>query len=520
LAHQQKNQFSGVAAFRGAMMVTGSTYVTYALGLLTSIVVARTLGPDDFGRYSYVVWLAGMLVMLASNGLTHSAIRFVSESLGRSDPGSASGVHAWLQRRHYACLFLVGVLFVVAFPFTPHPDVGSLGVIIAITLVAGLSKTVYLFDVSVGKGYGRYGIEASANIAVSVVNFVAVLVLASQGAGLVAYLVVFACAGLAYALSARLMLRQGSPAPSPGPLDPVLLPRLRKHLYWSVVLALTFAFTNKSIETYLLSVLAGPAAVGFFAIAVALTRGGIEMLSSGLATVLLPMMAHAYGQGGHERASEIMSSATRYFTCLGLLLAGAGVLVAPAAIHLLYGEAYAAVVLPLQLMIAAAGLTLSEGAFSALLASTDNQRIRVVFVGLSLVVTLVMALLLIPTWGLMGAVVGHAIARVVTLLATAIGVRRVLHMRLPARELALLAAASGLAIIPAVALALLLGEPWGGVPASVLYVVAFLALGVVFGAWRAEDVALLDRIASRYPRLHATAGPWLARWGAARGGGA
>src|SRR5690606_13369762 len=97
LARQQSNQlFSGVSAFRGAMMVTGSTYVTYALGMLTSIVIARTLGPDDFGRYAYVVWLAGLLVLVVNNGITTTAIRFVSESLGRGAAEVAGSVHGWL----------------------------------------------------------------------------------------------------------------------------------------------------------------------------------------------------------------------------------------------------------------------------------------------------------------------------------------------------------------------------------------------------------------------------------------
>src|SRR5690606_29794999 len=112
------HQFSGVGAIRGAMMVMGSTYVTYALGLLTSILVARTLGPDDFGRYSYIVWLAGMLIAFSNNGITTTAIRFVSESLGRGSPESSRRVHGWLWRRQLFCIALVAVVFLVVTPFS------------------------------------------------------------------------------------------------------------------------------------------------------------------------------------------------------------------------------------------------------------------------------------------------------------------------------------------------------------------------------------------------------------------
>ena len=54
---------------------------------------------------------------------------------------------------------------------------------------------------------------------------------------------------------------------------------------------------------------------------------------------------------------------------------------------LMYGERYDAVVLALRVMIVVGGLTMGEAAFNALLSTTDNQRMRVVFACLSLVVT-------------------------------------------------------------------------------------------------------------------------------------
>ena len=71
--------FGRGAAIRAALQMTGSTYVIYATGLLVSALIARSVGPADFGRYSYLVWLAGVLIMVGNNGLTTSAIRFVSE---------------------------------------------------------------------------------------------------------------------------------------------------------------------------------------------------------------------------------------------------------------------------------------------------------------------------------------------------------------------------------------------------------------------------------------------------------
>lgn len=520
MASQQTNQpFSGLSAIRGAMMMTGSTYVTYGLGMLVSIVIARSLGPEDFGRYSYVVWLAGLVVVLANNGLSTSAIRFLSESLGRGVPATARRVHGWMRRRQWACMLLVGVGFVLLVPLLVPAGWGGdkLGLFVAVTLAAGLLKAWFIFDVSVAKGYGHYGIEAASTVLVSVLNIAAVLLLWWLHAGLEAYLLLFALAGGAYALTGHLLRRRARLIPARGAVDAVVLPRMRRHLYWTVLLALAWAFSNRSIETWLLNRLVGAAAVGYFAIAAALVRGGVDMLASGLATVLMPMMAHAFGAGGQARAGEIMGNAMRYFTCMGLLLAGTGALAAEPLIALLYGPAYHPVVLPLQVMFVVGGLTLAEGAFNALLSTTDNQKLRVGFVGLSLVVTAMMAVLLVPRYGLMGAVAAHACSRVLVFAAIGFGITRMMHMRLPWHELARLLAAALVAAGTGLVVLSVLPSRWAGIAAAVVYAVTLIACTVAFGAWREQDLRELGIFTARYPHLHSAVRPFL---GWASGGAA
>lgn len=495
------------------MLVTGSTYVTYGLGMLTSIVIARTLGPDDFGRYAYVVWLAGLLVVLTNNGITTTAIRFVSESLGRGAGAGADSIHGWLWRRQLASALLVAIGFLLLLPqlMPTGWKQDTLAMFVVATLVAGMCKAWFLFDVSVAKGHGHYGIEAGATVAMGLLNIVAVLALMGLGAGLESYVALFALVGAGHVVAGRMLSSRAGLRANHLPLDPDVRPRLRRHLAWTILLILAWALGNKSIETWLLNRTVGAAAVGYFAIAAALTRGGIDMLASGLGTVLMPMMAHAFGAGGHERAGFIMSSAMRCYAALGLLLAGAGALAAPAMVSLLYGPAYTAVIVPLQVMVVIAGLTLAEGAFGALLSTTDNQRLRVGFVALSLLVTVALALVLVPRYGLMGAVVAHAVSRLVVFTVTAVGITRMMTLPTPWRELVRLALAACVALVPALLLQQRLPDAWGGLVAAAVYGLGYVVATVLLRAWRPEDGELLAGFAARYPRVSAVARPWLAR---------
>ncbi|WP_313927399.1 oligosaccharide flippase family protein [Pseudoxanthomonas sp.] len=506
--------FNGRTAVRGAIMVMGSTYVTYALGMLTSILLARTLGPDDFGRYTYMVWMAGLLIMFSNNGLTTTAIRFASESLGRGAPENASNIHGWLRRWQLACVVLVAFLFLLTMPlFKPSGWDGHLAVFAGVVLVAAIAKAIFLFDVSVAKGYGLFHVEARSTVTMSLLSIVAVLVMVLLKAPLLAYLLLFAVVSVGYAVCSSTMLRKAGVRPSREPVDPATLARLKRHLGWTVLLTLAYAISNKSIETWMLNAMVGSAAVGYFAIAAALTRGGVDLLASGLGTVLMPMMGHAFGKDGQEGVNTIMANAMRYFAFIGLLLAGGGALVADSAITLLYGADYKAVVDPLRVMMIVGGFTMIGGAFNALLSTTDNQHLRVGYVLFSILSVGVLSVLLIPRYGLNGAVAAHAISEVLIFTLMATGVSRLLMLRVPWRELGRMLLCALMAIAVALVPMLMGGiNPWTELAGGLIYGLVFVLGTVVMRAWRAGDIQHVDALLQRYPALAGRMQGRLQRW--------
>lgn len=505
--------FGRVAALRGALLMTGSTYVVYALGLVVSALIARDIGPEDFGRYAYLVWLAGMLGMFANNGLTTTGIRFVSESLGRDQPDTAARIHGWLWRRQLLCLLAVALLYLASLPLFERGGWLSteLPLFAAVVLLSMFGKSSFIFFISMAKGYGRFGIEASATVGLGLLNAAAVALLAWHGVGLHAYLAVFTLTSLAFGVLGLWMSRRAGLRPRGGLSDPDLLARLRTHLWWTVLLVLTAALSNKAVETWLLNALVGATEVGYFAIAAALTRGGVDLLSSGLTTVLMPMMAHAFGAAGIEQVNRVLSNAVRIFQFFGLLLAGAGALAADLVVHLMYGEAYAPVAEVFRWMVIIGGLTLTEGAFGALLSTTDHQRLRAFFATASIVITAAFAVVLVPQYGLIGALWAHVASRLIVMVLLVLGVRRLLQIRLPWRELLRLLLAALLAVAPALSIALLWPDPWLRFAAGVLYALLYIALSLLLRGFQSADIETLQEALQRKPRLQARLGPLLHR---------
>jgi O-antigen/teichoic acid export membrane protein len=496
-----------------ALMITASTYITYALGLVVSALIARSIGPEDFGRYSYIIMLVGVMVIFANNGLTTSGIRFVSECLGSGSQDAARHVHGWLLRGQFLSQLLIALAFLAAMRWLqPTGWAESMTVFAAIVVVCIAAKSMFLFDVSIAKGYRTFKVEAVTNISVSISTALAAVVMFLLHAALLHYLMLFVVSSLAYWLVAAHMLRRLQIKPVSGGIEPELKRRVRNHLGWTIVLTLVAALSNKSIETYLLNALTGPAEVAYFAIAAGLTRGGVDLLSSGLTTVLMPAMAHAFGAGGHERVNDILARAVRYFHFLGLMLAGVGVCVSVPAIALMYGARYEPVVAVLRVMMLVSGLTLCEGAFGALLSITDHQRARAGFAMFSVSVNAIAAFLLIPKFGLTGAVMAHAISRGLLFIAIIVAIKKVMPVRLPLAEIVRLTLAGVLAAALAALILTFMPGLLAGIVAAVAFGLAFVTLTVVLRAWEKTDATLVLSLIDRLPgKLKLLRGP-VARW--------
>jgi O-antigen/teichoic acid export membrane protein len=507
------NSQSRFAALKAAALIATSTYVTTALGLLVSVFIARTLGPHDYGQYAYLLWLSGLLVVFGNHGLGISGIRFISESLGRQDAQEARNVHGWLQRQQRLSLVLVlGAFALIAVLWPPAGWQGSLALLLGVIAVSVVSKVFFLFDVSMAKGYSQYSVEAVSNMVMSLLYTGGVATLAWLHASLTSFALFFAVISAGHIVVVKRQLaKAGISAGHQAPSNE-LLARIKPHLWWTIILVVVATLSNKTIETFLLSALIGPAEVGYFSIASALTKGGIDLLSSSLTTMLMPMMAHAYGAGGMRKVNEILSDSVRYFLFMGLVLAGLGTLWSALGISLMYGDRYEPVVNVLRVMVLIGGLTLSEGAFGALLSTTDHQKLRAGMAAASVGISALTSVLLVPAYGLKGAVIAHAVTRVLVVLIMGGGITRMLAVTLPLRDIARLLGCAMLAALCTLPLLWLSTSVWMQFAAGIVYVLAFIPATMWLKAWHAKDAHMLVALLERKPALFGVLTPFMSRW--------
>jgi len=505
--------FGRLSMLQAAIFVTASTYVSYGISIVVSAIVARALGPADYGQYAYLVWLTGLLVMLANHGLTTSGIRFVSESLGRKRSDQAGHVWSWLHRQQRLSIGVVLALFAGWMLWASHLTWHmNTALVIGVVLVCVYTKSSYLFDVSMAKGYGNFRIEPLATTLTSVLSGMAAVLLAWQHAGVSAFIYLFTATSLvSYSLAGRLLKRAHIEA-EPGAIEPALLAELRRHLLWTALLIISASLSTRAIETYLLASRYGPEQVAYYTIAGGLMRGSADLLTIGLSAVLLPAMSRAYGAGGIELVRPMFADSLRYLTFMGLLLAGSGALWADPVLRIMYGSKYLPAIPVLQAMLVCMGVSMSDGLTGTLLTSTGQQRIRAWILFGNLAVAAALAIVLVPRYGLIGATLSYVTSKLLNSSVVGAIALRSTGSRLPVARLLRLLAAALIAGATALAMLALLRDTLGWIIAGLVYAAVLLPASILLRSWTLQDVDLALQLAGKIPYLGYWARPLCEIW--------
>jgi O-antigen/teichoic acid export membrane protein len=94
--------------------------VALVTGFVTSILIARGLGPGQLGQYALVMSVAGIASSLSDLGIGQTAIRYASRAVSLSDQEEQFAVLRWAFRLRVALAMAVTVLFMLLAPVIAH----------------------------------------------------------------------------------------------------------------------------------------------------------------------------------------------------------------------------------------------------------------------------------------------------------------------------------------------------------------------------------------------------------------
>ena len=328
---------------RGASLTLVTRALALLIGIASSVILARALGPAGRGEYALIVLIPALFQFIGGFGLEPSVTYLVAKRRHEARVIALTLVLASLGLG----LLLIGVYALVAAvpAYLRYLQAAAVDPSLVWVLIALLPLTLAAQSVVAAiLGLERYRIYNLATLITPVANLALLLalvvVLRLGVAGAVIAAAAAGVLGLAGAASLLLRVSTGRACYLPTVIREWLSYGLRAHA------ANVAWFLHYRADMFLVAYLAGPAALGFYATAVGLGEK-LYMPPSAIGTVLFPRVAGASSEDA-RRVTPAAARTTFWLTlCLSALLA----IAAWPLVLALYGSEFLPSVAPLWLLL-------------------------------------------------------------------------------------------------------------------------------------------------------------------------
>lgn len=402
---------------RGTAVTAAARGGALVLGIASSIILARALGPAGRGMYALIVLIPALLALTGGLGLDPATTYFVARRRDRAR--SLATTLALTSAALGVALIAVYALITALPPYrhflrTTGAEPALVWILVALLPATLAAQTLTAAVLALGR-YRTYNVITLVTPAVTLL----LLLVLVGGPGLdIAGAVVAAGLGTAAGLIAAVMaFHQVAPAAEPGSDGGVL--RAAFGFGWRAHLGNLAWFIHYRADMFLVGYLAGPAALGFYSTAVGLAEK-LYLAPSAVGTVLFPRVASGDAEreaaGGREpdgrdagprpgtggSAAE-SARACRHTLWLTVALAAALAIVAPPLIELLYGAAFRPSVAPLWALLPGVASLAVGRVVSADLSGRGRPGVVARANGALAAVNVALNLWWIPLWGATGA---------------------------------------------------------------------------------------------------------------------
>ena len=406
-----------IGKFTKNILITFGTRVfQLILGIGSSVIIARMLGPQGRGIYSLAILLPGLLAVFTNLGIGPASVFYIGKK--KYSPKEVFGTNIIFAGLISIFTIIIGLIIVFFFSDKLFPGVPkeclflALSVIplqffsgFAVHILLGLQKIkkynfiqliqnfIFLFLIIIFLLGLRFGVKAviTANILAIFVGSVVLFLQTKKETN-----------GIVFSLNREIIK------------DFVL--------YGSkIYLGNILSFLHYRIDMFMLNVFLNPIAVGFYSVAAALAEK-IWLISQSAGTLLFPRVSSETNEESLNKFTPLVCRNTLFITTLSaifLFLIGRWLII------LLYSKEFSNSVLPFQILLIGA-ITISGW---RILASDLNGRgkplLNSYITGISVIINIILNIIFIPKFGINGAAWATAISYTIVLIITIIVYSRI-----------------------------------------------------------------------------------------------
>ena len=395
---------------RNFIYVSGASYIEYAIGFAVSIVIARSLGPNEFGKYTFAIWLSGQLLLLATNGIANNLLKFAGEAVGANKCGQLIGIKRWHETvALFCCCAVVAGLLIFA-QLAPPSIAATLTISnLVLIVLAVIFRVYYRLDVAFAQAVGDFEIASKIQSLGAVCLLGTMMACAFFKAEAHAFFSVFVGVSfLQFAVLKALVIRKLSLTKTKLEINADRVLEFRTNLFYGAPFTLVAVCTWGAPEMLFLKNLGSNEIVAFFSISLTVAKATSELCVGALGAMINSSFANEMGENGSQGVAKIIERVLPYFIIFALAGSVIGTLGTPHLITLGFGSKYIAAIPAIHVMVAAIFLYAVTIPFSAAQLIGNKPKHRLVMAAACAALNILLSYFLVHRYGLIGGAIGYS----------------------------------------------------------------------------------------------------------------
>jgi O-antigen/teichoic acid export membrane protein len=394
-----------------------STATDVAISFVVSILLARGLGTEEYGRYSFLMWFLSLAALLVNLGLGEMTRRYVAEAVGRGDKEAPTGIIQLVLVIRVGVTLLVSLIIIVISGYLTQVfhEVNS-GTYFILIAVALLPNTVDLVLSSIFTGFQKYEYGAYIGLLMSPLRLVGIIVMLALGYGvkeiiMMTTVVWFIGMIVGFLVLGRLMPLRALVSKSR--LEPALRKSALK--YSSALMGIQGVnyFLWSQAEVLFLGLYTTVESIAFYNLAFKIPQMTINLIPFVFGRVLLPTIAEQFGKGEISKVRAIYITSARYLMMLTFPLVAGGIALASPIIHTFYGAQYEQSIVLMQIVFIPFSLMGLIHASTSVIYGINKPSFILKTGIVVIIVSIGLYLWMIPRYGVMGAAIASSVPRII-----------------------------------------------------------------------------------------------------------
>jgi O-antigen/teichoic acid export membrane protein len=405
-----------------ASVTKNTTYLTLSyigqkiLAFFYFVMVARMIGVEDLGKYTFALSFATLFSVFVDFGLTQALIREIAKFKDKTKSYLAPVLTVKL-----ALAALIYAMVVVVVNLMNYPEITK-----QLVYISGVIMVLDQFTVSfwgVFRGHQNLKYEAIS----VVINQVLIL-----GVGLTVlflhlpliYLMLPFLAGSSFSLLFSIFsVRWKLKVKFGFDWDTKVLKFLFKISIPFALIAI-FSKVYGYVDTVMLSKMVGDAAVGWYSVAMKIPFA-LQFIPAALAAAIYPAFSYNYVHN-KEQLTYTFDRVMKFLVVIVLPISFGIAILARPIIQSFYGAEYLPSTLPLQVLMLGLLFVFLNFPLGSLMNSCDKQVTNTELVGVTMVINIILNIILIPKYSFVGSAVAFLISHSLLFLAGLVIAKRII----------------------------------------------------------------------------------------------